>query len=258
MKILRTRTNSAFTLIELLVVIAIIAILASMLLPALAKAKSKAQSTVCSSNMKNWGYATMMYLGDFRDTLPLFGDDQNDYSKPMWFTKLAPYVAKISQSGVYFGDQSIYTNALRRCPGGSSGAPTGPGNWNTWIGANFGAYGGPPLSGVFYYGNKLSPPKMSSIKKPGDCMAYMDTVSHYVYNPTDANYRFTLDYDGDGLKDTMAQYPSVPYNFGRPRVHSDGANVTLLDGHVERVPFKLLWRSTATGIALHSFWSAND
>ena len=123
MRNLRTIKNAAFTLIELLVVIAIIAILAAMLLPALAKAKAKAHRTVCASNMKNWGYATMMYLGDFNDTLPLFGEDQNDYSKPMWCTKLAPYVAKISQTGVYFGDQEVYTNAIRRCPGGGSGAP---------------------------------------------------------------------------------------------------------------------------------------
>jgi prepilin-type processing-associated H-X9-DG protein len=248
----------------LLVVIAIIAILAGMLLPALSKAKAKGKAMKCLSNMRNWSMATSMYLNDSDDRLPLFGDLSSDYNAPFWHAKLAPYIAKQVTEGKLFSQTQVYKGELRKCPGGSFGpvpwsrSKQTSKSWNCWIGANFGAFG-KPLSGAFYYGDQTPPLNASRIKKPADAMMFMDTVTHYVYSPVDPSYKFTLDLNHDGRVDTMRQYPDTPFNFARPTVHNEGANVTLLDGHVERVAFKKLWHIQGRNKRVtHSFWYLED
>ena len=71
----RPEGRLGFTLIELLVVIAIIAILAAMLLPALAKAKQKAQGIQCINNLKQLSLAWIMYAQDYNGTLAKNGDE---------------------------------------------------------------------------------------------------------------------------------------------------------------------------------------
>src|SRR6266567_2070582 len=76
----RYASGRAFTLVELLVVVAIIAILASLLLPALARAKAKAYDVKCKSNLHQLGLALQLYVEDFQAYCPI----RPQFSNPPW------------------------------------------------------------------------------------------------------------------------------------------------------------------------------
>ena len=100
--------KSIFTLIELLVVIAIIAILASMLLPALSKARAAAQSIKCASNEKQVGLNVHIYTNDNEDYLPQFSGADTPY-----WTCLAFEIAKHCLD---FDITKTNTNSIFVCP----------------------------------------------------------------------------------------------------------------------------------------------
>jgi prepilin-type N-terminal cleavage/methylation domain-containing protein/prepilin-type processing-associated H-X9-DG protein len=109
-------TRRGFTLVELLVVIGIIALLISMLLPALQQARRQANTVKCASSLRQVGLAMALYAGEFKGKLPVAVHDAGNWRLPLgditgdgavnandhrrWYDLIAPYVNK-AQLGKY-------------------------------------------------------------------------------------------------------------------------------------------------------------
>ena len=177
-----------FTLIELLVVIAIIAILAGMLLPALSKAKAKAQGTKCFSNLRQLGLATILYAGD-HGVYPVGIDGANDAAW-IWPSLLrqtmynasrstevfhCPAAPAASQWIPKFGSRlparlGYLEDEVRLKPGGSFFMSYGYNVWGAFAGNN-------PNTGLgVYLGDRVwGETKESDVKKPSEMIALGDS-----------------------------------------------------------------------------------
>jgi prepilin-type N-terminal cleavage/methylation domain-containing protein/prepilin-type processing-associated H-X9-DG protein len=187
------RPRQGFTLIELLVVVAIIAILSSMLLPALSQAKTRAQSTRCVNNLKQVGLATLIYA-----------DEQNDRIQI-----ISPLNNSITWASILSTNQNLIAYDTFVCPSYS------PFRFTNWV-ETFGVRQDPPSNYVGGAFNEIL--KRSAVERPVDYLHVADTTSQG-RNGLGAQQFYFFDVINHE-KEVHAR-------------HSNHANGLFLDGHVE-------------------------
>ena len=245
--------RKGFTLIELLVVIAIIAILAALLLPALAKAKQKAQAISCLNNYKQLTLAWIMYTGDNADKLAINSDQSEMFENtPNWVGNVMNWNAgganNDNTNNLYldnsqlslFGNYIANTTGIFRCPSDNfvSSAQRTAG----WVDRNRsvamdgaigdgykygtsqpapGNSGSFPFSATFFWARKLG-----DLSNPGPSTSWLFTDEHP--DSIDDGTLYTDSGVSDSASSGTGEFTELP-----AANHTRAAGVSFVDGHSE-------------------------
>ncbi len=230
-----------FTLIELLVVIAIIAILASMLLPALNQAREKGRTAKCQGNLKQISSAIDFYRGDFNDFFPVAnaGGSSAVTDKRWWTNMLALYLPPKTWRSEASGSVEYDAGCVWTCPSVKY-EMCAPGT-TSW-GAGYAPYTLGPITwlkdsgmgyGWGYNRGEKSLLRGSSLQASRRVVlsdAMQMRVGDFPLTTPESRLRTHVNWTDNNAKQAA-------------NWHADGANVTFIDGHLEYRKWSELYNS---------------
>jgi prepilin-type N-terminal cleavage/methylation domain-containing protein/prepilin-type processing-associated H-X9-DG protein len=245
-------SQRGFTLIELLVVIAIIALLASMLLPALSKAKKKGQSSKCIQNLKQISLGTTMYAEDNNESFHWILDDRGNASPPnhgLW-TRSPRTSLELNPADSYAYWGIIYkryvngTKELFRCPGAKT-----PDAWREvsemrdwpmafWLNSTYG------INRYVVYRDSPEPRKISSLAHPSTTVFAQDAAEQRMEGTDDTIGLWPSSRGGECLYQWKKEYANY-YPGSRMELEwfrHPNCNTLWIDGHVSSIKY------TKTGV----------
>jgi prepilin-type N-terminal cleavage/methylation domain-containing protein len=224
--------RNGFTLIELLVVIAIIAILAAMLLPALSKAKTRAQATSCMSNVRQINMASIMFSGDNNDQISSYEGGGGFWGEPSPGTmNTAINGAGLTKFAMDYVLNQIQTNdvlypfspntSVMHCPGDQRQNNTLGNGWAYDSYARLENFGGDPQNNYWGAGNTCH--KYSDVRMPTDTLTFIENADWHPVN-NGPFYVFWINGNPDSFR----------WFFPPAQFHVNLSNVGYSDGHTER------------------------
>lgn len=223
-----TKKRVGFTLIELLVVISIIALLLSILMPALRKARENAKSTICKSQLKQFSIALLTYAEDNDGGYLLHEWGAPAPTCGYWFGRISPYID--------IKHKTHHTSKLMRCPSGRAIKDYGDELVYGWIGTDY---------GLQHYEGKIA-----AIKQPAEFSSFFDF--YYGDKRGLSDPKWFIDYTTGSVWSSKWYYlvrDSRNFDLYRPMVlrHSyESVNALYVDGHVANVKNPDWWEDLAS------------